>query len=367
MKIILVGRFNELDILTGPEKVAKKLFQTLQTQNNDTQFITYFFKDLVESTFFTRLFGYCELVNNFSIIRMGIIRIIMLIIRKKPEIIHFITFERFYIPLLILKPLFNTKMIYTIHGLIKEEMKNKTVKRSIVGNLKDYLAEYLLVKFADKVVFLSTPSLLKAKQYYEIEDKMYTIIPNGVEKKQQKTKKKFDLINSFNICFYNGSTNGFDRGLKQLLSILKEIKEVNFTLNVIGKVELVYSQKIKIKYFDLMGEQKLYNFLQLQDVCIDSLFHTTQPLFALETMSQGIICVTSSDSGISDLIQNGVNGFVYNSSSPWEINQIIVDIYCNKFDLKELSDSAITTSEKLNWNAITSTYSNLYKDVLSKY
>ena len=44
MKIVLVGRYGEGDILSGPEKVGRELFYHISKSNPNSKFLTYFFK-----------------------------------------------------------------------------------------------------------------------------------------------------------------------------------------------------------------------------------------------------------------------------------------------------------------------------------
>ena len=56
MKIVLLGRLNTGDILTGPEKVSLNLFQKISEEYH-TVFIEYFQKNSARSNLFTRFLG----------------------------------------------------------------------------------------------------------------------------------------------------------------------------------------------------------------------------------------------------------------------------------------------------------------------
>jgi hypothetical protein len=42
MKILLLGRYNPSEVLTGPEKFAKRLYHNLLEQELDCEFVEYF-------------------------------------------------------------------------------------------------------------------------------------------------------------------------------------------------------------------------------------------------------------------------------------------------------------------------------------
>ncbi|HEY3251488.1 MAG TPA: hypothetical protein VGK25_10265, partial [Ignavibacteria bacterium] len=56
-KIVYIGRYNESEILSGPEKTAKRIFD-ISLQDYDSVFIQYFF-DGTKHGAFKKLFG-CE-------------------------------------------------------------------------------------------------------------------------------------------------------------------------------------------------------------------------------------------------------------------------------------------------------------------
>ena len=77
MKVVLVGRYSEDDILSGPEKVAKNLFTQIALLNPDTYFFTYFFKSGKKRKVEQYLFGSEIISNNSNISRFGIIKLVV--------------------------------------------------------------------------------------------------------------------------------------------------------------------------------------------------------------------------------------------------------------------------------------------------
>ncbi len=193
MKIIFLGRYNTGENLTGPEKVAKRLYHNMIIKNENTVFLTYYFKDCEDSSVFKRMFGRTELRVIPKVKRMGIFSVILYLIKEKPQIIHVITFERFLIPIILIKIVLNSNLIFTVHGLFRIERKNLYVQQSLMSKIKDSIAEYLLINYSDKLIFLSNISLRKAKQNYNINEKKCLIIPNGLDSYNLLVKKEFDF------------------------------------------------------------------------------------------------------------------------------------------------------------------------------
>jgi len=67
MKIVYIGRYNESEILTGPEKVAKRIFHNMTKINSNCVFVEYFF-DGAKYNIWKKLFGKEKIADaNFEI------------------------------------------------------------------------------------------------------------------------------------------------------------------------------------------------------------------------------------------------------------------------------------------------------------
>ncbi|MCX8011459.1 MAG: hypothetical protein N3A61_09925 [Ignavibacteria bacterium] len=127
MKIVLIGRYNQSEILSGPEKFAKRLFHYLSKSDNDVKFIDYFFKNRQDSKLLRRLFGYNQIKDEENIYRIGTIRLFFFLLKLKPDVVHIVTAERFIIPIFFYKIFFRFKICATIHSILKFEINYSPV------------------------------------------------------------------------------------------------------------------------------------------------------------------------------------------------------------------------------------------------
>ncbi|MCE9499793.1 MAG: hypothetical protein K8R21_04745, partial [Leptospira sp.] len=74
MKIVLIGTYNPSEILTGPEKFAKRIFHEMERKSVDVTFVTYY-QDGRRYSLWKKLFGKETVPNNGNgrIFRMGIL------------------------------------------------------------------------------------------------------------------------------------------------------------------------------------------------------------------------------------------------------------------------------------------------------
>ena len=362
MKIVLIGRYGERDILRGPEKVAKNLFFHLSKVIPNSKFLTYFFKLTKTRKIQELLFGSTNICVSPSIRRLGILKLMAEIIRNKPDLLHLVTFERFEFLIVFLKIFLKFKLVYTVHGVYQYERKIFDKKPSRISDLKDILLEKLIISRSDKLVFLSRQMVLLTMNYYKIDESKVTIIPNGVSVSNILGDRTFNLSHGVEIIFYNGLDVSRERGLRKLIKILAEKRINNFNLSVLGA--FIKSDFDKITYYDPMPDKLLFDFLVSKHVFVDNLDYMPFSILALEAMALGLILIVSDKSGISSYINSGENGFVYSSEKPEEIGIILNDIIIGKYNLNLLSSNAKKISCQLNWQKIADEYFSVYKKLL---
>ena len=135
-----------------------------------------------------------------------------------------------------------------------------------------------------------------------------------------------------------------------------------FHLFILGSyIDTNYNQ---INFINPLPENLLFKFLNDKNIFIDNLSYIPFSIMALEAMSLGLIVIVSNQSGISSYINNGENGFIFDSNKPSEISEILKDILSNKFNLELLSTSAIATAKELSWDKIATQYLMIYRELL---
>ena len=362
MKVVFLGRLSESSILSGPEKYSKIMFQYISS-TLETVFIQYFFETSEGRNIFTRLTGNEIVQSKPLILRLGIIKLLFYLKAYKPDLVHVLSAERFTITLFIFKFLFRFKIITTFHSVLKYEIPRDVIRKKELGRFKDYLWEWLAVKFSDKMVFLSKQHLDLTEKYYSIDRRKITIIPNGVEKEFFEAEKNFKINNCLNIVFYNGISDSIDRGIVQIIKILNDIKISNIKLFVIGK-EIVFEEVyFNTEFVEPMGKNELINFLKDKHILLKSESHDSFPIFVIECMSLGLIVIVSDNVGISSYIHTGTNGFVYKHKNLEEIKKILHQIITEEYNLVSISNEAKKIYYKLNWQKISQLYINIYKNL----
>jgi glycosyltransferase involved in cell wall biosynthesis len=366
MDIIYIGRYCKEGIMTGPEKVARRIYDNY-TKKNKSVFIEYFF-DGNKYNIFKKLFGKENTgsVNRSEILRLGIIPLLAFLVMNKPKVIHIITFERFAFAAFVYKILFNVKIIYTIHGLIVHENKFFG-KAGGYYNYKDKLAEKIFLKYSDLLTLLSARFKLLLDSYYKINDRRIRYIKNGVDEEfHVASSKKVFNENALKVVFIADT----DRKEKEFLFLKETLEKINTKIELYivdterRKDEIKLDNNlIKVFCSDKMNPEMLAGFLADKDVFISPSSYEPFGITTVECMAAGVIPVITRETGASELVEDGINGFLFNSGDGEKLNGILLRLKENTELRKNVSGEAVNIYDSLSWEKIFEEYNNLYKSL----
>ncbi|MGA7837078.1 MAG: glycosyltransferase family 4 protein [Ignavibacteriaceae bacterium] len=362
MKIVYLGKYVENEIMNGPEKFSRRLFQFASSDYKIT-FIDYFFKRCKQNNFVESWIGQKKVTSAPEVLRLGLFPLFYYLKKQKPNIIHVLTAERFTILVYLYKVFIRSKIVTTFHSIQKYEIPNNVKKKKEFNRYRDYIWEWLAIKLSDKLIFLSADHLALAEEYYNINKSKVAIIPNGVEKEFVNINRKIKIDNFLKIVFYNGNNDFIDRGLEKILNILN-ISGLPLKLYIIGRRPVFLDINLDVELCSPMNKNELESFLADKHILLKSTTFDTFPIFAIECMAAGLIVILSSKVGCVKYIINGKNGFVYDYDKPEKINEILKNLYYGKFNLNNISENAKKIINQLGWDRISKMYINCYEKEL---
>lgn len=364
MKILLVGKYGEGDIVVGPERFARELYSHLKNNSCDfeVRFVEYFFSDYKSSTIFKKLFGN-EFIPKQSVKRLGIIPLISFLFKEKFEIIHIVNLQRFLLILFAFKPFLRSKITATLHGFMKFERTKKNFWRK--RYFLDLLIEKLIILKCDLYIFPSTLLYNTYNKLYKTFDDKYKVIPNGVSELFYTEKNDYPPIKeSVKIIFYNGIDSEIERESGYLLNLLEKL-DYQIELFVLGNsINYQNQSRIKVVNVGYLNSNELKKFFADKHFIIKSKAFDSFSIMVLEGMVCGVIPIINTNIGISDFIKHEENGFLYNSQTPESLLNLIKDISMGKYDLKKISNEARKIYHTLNWKIIANKYIEIYKSIL---
>lgn len=365
MKIFFIGRYNDSKVLSGPEKFANRIYNELQDSTQELSFFTYFFG---KNNLYKKLFGLEVVDQQKNIYRTGIILLVYILIKSQPDIIHIVTEERFVIPIFIFKKFIKAKIISSVHGILRIEIK----KTKSIGYLKDIFLEYLITKFSDKLILFSVKQLELLKKYYKFNDKNVEFIFNGADISFHRIRKNFDYSKGLKVVFYEGNPSVY-RGTDIIIELIKKINNFKVKLFILSNRDFVSGKKeknlnsqitdsIQIYYIKLMEQERLVRFLSSTHVFLKGPVFDSFPIMVIECMSNGMIVIVPKDIGCARYIEHGINGFIYDDTKLEEVNELLNQIYYKKYNVLKISQNASMIIYQLNWKNVAVELKKIYQN-----
>lgn len=355
MKIAFVGRFEQGEILSGPGKVAARLFEEA-CRRHDAEFITYFFDGRLHSRQ-EKFFGRQEFHEGSGrVLTTGIIPMLRHLQRTSPDAIHIVNFERFASALKYVKPLVRSKFVYTVHGIAATE--NERFRHVPEDYAKrDRAAESSLFAFCDKIAFLSKQTLDIAKATYGIDGSKCTIVPNGIDAEFSSASLRNVHGNELKLVF-TGDPERKEKGFEVLKSALGFL-DLPYTLYVVTDSNVECGRNI-------VGQRRLSNkrlaeFYSDKDIFISSSIYEPFSMSATEAMASGVACIASDSTGMSRYIRDGVNGFIFPSGDPSALAQVIAKLNSERDLLASVANEGRKITGILGWDKVFATYESLYR------
>ncbi|MBI4697816.1 MAG: glycosyltransferase family 4 protein [Nitrospirae bacterium] len=181
--------------------------------------------------------------------------------------------------------------------------------------------------FSNSRVIIANSMMVKSdiKKHYSIPDEKIKVIYNGVdlkrfsppEKEQKKAEKNSLGIKEVKVILFAGSD--FKRkGLGTLLRAAASLDMTDKKIIAAGKehphqyISLAKKLGIEDKVVFRGAERDMERLYRISDVFVLPTVYDPFSNATLEAMASGLPVVTTSSNGASELIENGVQGFVIN-------------------------------------------------------
>ncbi len=357
MKVVFLGKYNVTEYLTGPEKVAKRIFSEY-TKSESSVFIEYFF-DGRKYGLIKKLFGN-EIVlkqGNSTVLRLGVIKVLLYFLKQKPDIIHIITFERFAITAFLYKIFCKVKIVYNIHGVvIHENTKYNKVNRFYY--MKDKACEKYFLKYSDRLIFLSEESLKIASSFFVFDKYKAVIFPNGIDEVfHSKGRNNHQTVSDKLRIAFTGNTSRKEKGFEFLKETLFK-SGINFELYLAGNK---WSSGLKnFTNVPLMDTSAFSDFLSDKHIFISASEYEPFSISAAEAMAAGLVPVVTRQTGMSRYIIDGENGFVFDYGDSKKLIEILSGIIINTEGFSLCRSRAKEIYHELNWQKVFNLYLTIY-------
>jgi UDP-glucose:(heptosyl)LPS alpha-1,3-glucosyltransferase len=258
------------------------------------------------------------------------------------------------------------RIIYSIHPI----MLTNAHLRYREGNFK-------------KIIVASNVAKKELIFCYGVLPNKIEVIPLGVRieefhpKKKyiygNEIRKKYDISSDEYVLFFCGQD--FERkGLAFVLKAMHFVKNDNIKLIVAGKGENDRMSNVRKMVVNLGLEEKVIfvgstNRVDLYYAASDAFVLPTlyDPfgLVLLEAMASGIPVIVSRKAGASELIQDGIGGFILKHPTDYEeLSTKIRILATNRTLSKSMGSQARAIAEKYSWDIVADSTSQLYSEII---
>ena len=241
--------------------------------------------------------------------------------------------------------LYQKKQLVTIHGISFLEariIKNLRKKLAIYAN---EIIEHLLIP--KNIIHISNYSLDIKGQTKKI---CYTIIPNAV------MPIYFDIAlktNTDNRLIYIGAIDErknillllqtlyslVQNGKFYFLEILGDFLAEDYKNEILGYVKNKGLSKY-IKFHGWVSQATVVEVLTIADILVVCSKQETLPMVIAEAMAAGKVVVSSDVGGVSEMITDGIDGFLFDLENGQKLYEILSKLYDNYDDIKLLEKHA---------------------------
>jgi glycosyltransferase involved in cell wall biosynthesis len=297
------------------------------------------------------------LVNTFLLFRW--IRVIQVLRKIKPDIVHITHFHIWCIFVYLLRPIFKYKIFYGVHDNPFEPKEEPVFLMNFF--------ERIFVKKADLILTYSNFMKESIKKY--VPNKTIEVLPLGIhsdlcpkfEKKLNPNKESLDVL------FFGRLENykGIDTLVRAYEILKKEHLKIKLTIAGRGKIDKDLENKINeigiiFKNYWISNEE-LCQLIENCDVLVAPYKNATQSGMASIALAYGVPIIATNVGSFSEYIKDGVNGFLIDVDDYLTLAEKIKVLYQNRWLVVEMAKKAKEIGELYKWSSIMRKAIELYK------
>ena len=213
-------------------------------------------------------------------------------------------------------------------------------------SLEDYDEEIRIADF-----FLAASNVVKHSiEYSGRSGSDVWVVPYGVDSRTYSPPMK-ETGGAVRFLFV-GAVRQM-KGISYLLEAFEKVNPKTAQLEIVGDClipeRLQHKDASNIKYFGYLLPEKVIERYKNADVFVFPSLCDGFGLAALEAMASGLPVICSDNSGVADLIQDGVNGFVVKTGDSEMLKDRIVWFTEHRDRMKEMKHAALETGRNYSW------------------
>jgi len=207
--------------------------------------------------------------------------------------------------------------------------------------------DFLSLQMDDIDIFIS-PSKYLARAYIKagFPDEKFHVIEYGLDIKRFSGTRKVPGNGKVRFTFIGYL--GEHKGVHVLINALRRIDKRRMTLNIAGDGALMDTYRQQVRSLGLEDTVKFWGkvadieriYAQTDVLILPSIWPENQPLTIIEAMSSGIPVIASDIGGIPELVDDGIDGYLFSPGDDEALAGKMSDIIARPDILKKLGNNA---------------------------
>jgi len=151
----------------------------------------------------------------------------------------------------------------------------------------------------------------------------------------------------------------YEKGLDTIVKLIGSMDKTKYHFHIVGdgeykkNIEYIFKNDNVTYYGWISDKEVIANIYQQCHIFLNPSIKNDkwQELFGIvniEAMASGLIVIASNHIGPSEIIDNGVNGFLVEEKNSSKISKIIDTLHKNKILLAQISKNAVDSSKFYN-------------------
>ena len=281
--------------------------------------------------------------------------------KKAPNIIRIMDMSA--ANLLYLKEIYDKDM--NLAPSFSDQLRNA---RGIVWDKRSL--SRVMEEINDTHYFLIPSGFVRRSLHYSgISDEQMLSIPYGVDVDKFSQKQYKDAIHDPVEFIYVGGVTEH-KGISYLLEAFKEIDEDKAHLTVLGSNSLpetiAKSYNGKIRFTGRILHDKVAELLKNADVFVFPSLGDSYSLAAMEAAACGLPLIVTENTGMSDLITEGEEGFVIPIQSAEAIKDKVMWFVNNKASISLMGEKARRMAERNTWKEYNASVKKAFDIIASR-
>ena len=211
--------------------------------------------------------------------------------------------------------------------------------QTILGNLereKDFL------KICDKVIAISQHSYRDLIQIHKVDERKITLINNAIrgscitsKEKRDKARKKFYVAPNEIVLVFVGRLDvvkGIDILINAVKHVMKKYPDLRLVVAGDGDFSKYLSMAFpfwtKITFTGFLSKKSLQELYTIADIGVIPSLHEEFGYVAIEMMSHKIPIIVNNTTGLSEIVDEGINGFKVSVDSNRNTWGSLIDKIC---------------------------------------